>query len=122
MIIKTNAQGPDRKRLAQAISRAIVKPVKYCGAPTFSYEVGAIIVSKDGSITLPEASDTSIVIADLLDALRHENFSLDLVEETAPSGLSIYMPRDILSDSAINNLYSIVEAKGKLIRKSLCIR
>ena len=39
MTITIHAQGAERKRLVQTISVWLGVPAKYCGAPTFNYEV-----------------------------------------------------------------------------------
>ena len=39
MTITIHAQGAERKRLVQTISDWLGAPAKYCGAPTFNYEV-----------------------------------------------------------------------------------
>lgn len=39
MTITIHAQGAERKRLVQTISDWLGVPAKYCGAPTFNYEV-----------------------------------------------------------------------------------
>ena len=57
MTITINAQGAERKRLVQTISKWLDLPAKYCGAPTFNYEVGCITIGKEGNLTITDAMD-----------------------------------------------------------------
>lgn len=127
MTVKINAQGAERKRLVLTIAKWMGDPAEYCGAPTFQYKVGGIIVDKDGTTTFPEemAAETT---ERLLEHLYDENFDMDMsatdmeAEETnadAFSGVCISMPRSIFTDSNLENLQAIVAAKGNLIRKAL---
>ena len=126
MTITINAQGTERKRLVQAISKWLDIPAKYCGAPTFHYEVGPATVDKSGSLTITDALSDD-VIERLLQYLYDEGFEMDMrtaaptEEEPADesSGICISMPRDLFTDAAIENLNSILRAKGHLIRKAL---
>ena len=125
MIIKTNAQGKDRKRMALVISQWTGHPVKYAGAPTFNYEVGGIVIDKDASIdlrnTLPdEATDR------LMQHLRNEGFEIEdftsdaeLKESEELTGIAIQIPLSQVSETGLENLFALIDAKGELIKKAL---
>lgn len=125
MIIKTNAQGKDRKRMALVISQWTGHPVKYAGAPTFNYEVGGIVIDKDASIdlrnTLPdEATDR------LMQHLRNEGFEIEdftsdaeLKESEETTGIAIQIPLSQVSETGLENLFALIEAKGELIKRAL---
>ena len=125
MIIKTNAQGKDRKRMALVISQWTGHPVKYAGAPTFNYEVGGIVIDKDASIdlcnTLPdEATDR------LMQHLRNEGFGIEdftsdaeLKESEELTGIAIQIPLSQVSETGLENLFALIDAKGELIKKAL---
>ena len=52
MTITIHAQGAERKRLVQTISDWLGVPAKYCGAPTFNYEVDYFTIDRNGSLFL----------------------------------------------------------------------
>ena len=120
MTVKINAQGAERKRLVLTIAKWMGDPAEYCGAPTFRYKVGGIIVDKDGTTTFPEelADETT---ERLLEHLYDEGFALDMrtEDDNKSTGICISMPRSLFTESHISNLYAIAEAKGRLIKKAL---
>ena len=131
MTVKINAQGTERKRLVLTIAKWMGYPAEYCGAPTFRYKVGGIIVDKDGTTTFPKemAAETA---ERLLEHLYDENFDMDMsapveaepteeAKETEPIGICISMPRGAFTEAHIANLHAIVEAKGSLIKKALSV-
>jgi hypothetical protein len=63
MRIGYNVAGPKRKALAEAISQELNAPVKYLGAPTFTYEVGNYNVDRNGVLA---GKDNPGLVADLL--------------------------------------------------------
>lgn len=123
MIVKINAQGAERKRLVLTLAKWLGEPAEYCGAPTFQYKVGEIVVAKDGTTTFPEemAAETT---ERLLEHLYDEGFDMDMSapqaeEDNEPAGICICMPRVMFTEAHIANLYAIAEAKGSLIKKAL---
>lgn len=62
MRIHYNVTGAERKSLVNAISQELDVPVRYLGAPTFTYEVGDYRVDKAGTL---EGSDNRDLVADL---------------------------------------------------------
>jgi hypothetical protein len=124
MTIIINAQGTERKRLVQTISAWLDLPARYCGAPSFSYEVGCITIDKTGSLVIDDGlSDETI--ERLTQHLYSEEFDIDMSvnpSEDAFSGICISTPRVILTDANLANLHSIVDAKGALIRKALGVQ
>ena len=122
MTIKINAQGAERKRLVLTIAKWMGDPAEYCGAPTFRYKVGGIIVDKSGDTTFPESLDPETTER-LLEHLYDEGFDMDMsakqTEEAEPTGVCISMPRSLFTEAHIANLHGIVESKGNLIKKAL---
>lgn len=124
MTITTNAQGAERKRLVQTISKWLGCPAKYNGAPTFNYEVGYFTIDRNGGLSFDDSADSE-VIERLLQHIYDEGFDIDQSiseaepEEEETKGVCISMPRSLFTDSNLANLHSIVEAKGGLIRKAL---
>ena len=54
MTITIHAQGAERKRLVQTISDWLGVPAKYCGAPTFNYEVDYFTIDRNGSLSFDD--------------------------------------------------------------------
>jgi len=120
MTITINAQGAERKRLVQTISKWLGHPAKYSGAPTFNYEVDYFTIDKNGSLSFDDSADSE-VIERLLQHLYDEGFDIDQseTEDEELSGACISMPRSLFTDSNLENLKAIVAAKGNLIKKAL---
>ncbi len=118
MTIKINAQGTERKRLVGCISEWLGVPAKYCGAPTFNYEVDGFTVGRDGSLTFDDRADSEVVER-LLEHIYDEGFNLDQHHTgDEPTGLTVSVP---LGKVEVGNLTNLLKAKGGLIRKALNI-
>lgn len=121
MTIKINAQGAERKRLVQTISDWLGIPAKYCGAPSFNYQVDYFTIEKNGSLTFDDSADSE-VIERLLQHIYDEGFDIDQShneEDDDSYGICISMPRSLFTESNLENLKAIVAAKGSLIKKAL---
>ena len=125
MTITINAQGAERKRLVQTISEWLGVPAKYCGAPTFNYEVDSFTIDRNGSLSFDDRADSE-VIERLLQHIYDEGFDIDQShsEETdadtdEPYGVCISMPKSLFTDSSLENLKALIAAKGSLIKKAL---
>lgn len=120
MTITINAQGAERKRLVQTISDWLGVPAKYCGAPTFNYEVDYFTIDRNGSLSFGDCADSE-VIERLLEHIYDEGFDIDQshTEEDEPCAVCISMPRSLFTDSNLENLKALIAAKGNLIKKAL---
>ena len=101
MTITIHAQGAQRKRLVKTISDWLGAPAKYCGAPTFNYEVDYFTIDRNGSLSFDDRADSE-VIERLLQHIYDEGFDIDQshtddVEE--PCAVCISMPRSLFTDS-----------------------
>lgn len=76
MTITIHAQGAERKRLVQTISVWLGVPAKYCGAPTFNYEVDYFTIDRNGSLSFDDRADSE-VIERLLEHIYDEGFDID---------------------------------------------
>ena len=124
MTITINAQGPERKRLAQCISQWLGCEPIYLGAPTFSYQVDYFTIGKNGSLTFDDTADSE-VIERLLQHIYDEGFDIDqrhTQDEEDPTQVCISLPRSRFTDSSLENLRAILTAKGGLIQKALGVR
>lgn len=110
-----NLNGTTRKALVAAIAEITGEQPVYRKVPTCNYDIGDITVTKDGSIICPDDSD-------ILAALAEEGFTAendDAAEHIESTGLTVSLPRDGFTDSALDNLRRLVEAKASLMRKAL---
>lgn len=127
MVIKYNVTGADRKRLVTALSKITGVKAKYLGMPSMAYEVGDFIIDKDGTLELAGKADSE-EIESVAEHLLSEGFTP--MEETKGTeaaqtadsgtfGLCISMPRNSFTDTALENVKSIIQVKGELIRHAL---
>lgn len=122
MKINYNTTGPKRKELVQLIARFTGNEIKYCGAPTFAYEIGGYSVDKNGTVTAdPNAADETV--ERLMQMLYDNGFSGECEDapepEAAADGFSVSLPMDGFTDLALENLRKLLDAKGALIQKAL---
>ena len=74
MKVNYNIQKEDRKAMVGIVGMALgIKPA-YCGAPSFSYKVGAFEITKDGSLCFDDATDEASV-ARVRTGLREAGFT-----------------------------------------------
>ena len=152
MKVNYNIQKEERKAMVGIVGKVLnTKPV-YCGAPSFSYKVGAFEIAKDGSLCFDDALDEATV-ACVRTALREAGFTAEdgeneascadtgadepiqteaAVEEVVPTeeataeadedSLSISLPRSLFTETALKNLDALLLSKGRLIRHAFDIR
>ena len=128
MELKYNLTGADRKRLVKAISEITEVPAKYLGAPSFAYQVDYFTIDRNGSVSFDNRADSEEV-ENLIEQLAALGFIAESKEseETAAvelepaevDGICISMPASLFSEMALQNLKSIIAAKGTLICKAL---
>ena len=127
MTINYNRAGADRKPLIAAIADITGAEAKYLGAPSFAYQVDYFTIDRNGTITFDDRADSE-EIENLIERLASMGFEAEPVEQEADTGaeqpaahdgLTIQMPADSFTPEALNNLHSLIAAKGRLIRKAL---
>lgn len=123
MTIHYNVPGKKRKELAQTLATWLGEQVEYLGAPSFAYKVGYFTIDKDGNLKCDDRADSE-VIERLLEHLYDEGFECDMSEEPAEEtdsidGISIQIPMADFTEQSLQNLFSLVESKGALIKKAL---
>ena len=85
MKVNYNIQKEERKAMVGIVGKVLeTKPV-YCGAPSFSYKVGAFEITKDGSLCFDDATDKATV-ARVCTALREAGFTSKDGENEASCG------------------------------------
>ena len=151
MKVNYNIQKEERKAMVGIIGKVLGEKPVYCGAPTFSYKIGAFEITKDGSLCFDDALDEATV-ARVRTALREEGFiseggeheascgdigadeplQTETVAEPAPTeeaiaeidedSLSISLPRSLFTETSLQNLDALLLSKGRLIRHAFDIR
>ena len=85
MKVNHNIQKEERKAMVGIVGKALdTKPV-YCGAPSFSYKVGAFEITKDGSLCFDDGADEATV-ARVRTTLREAGFMSEDEENSASCG------------------------------------
>ncbi len=128
MKIHYNITKEQRKKMVEIVGRTLgVQPI-YCGAPTFSYKVGAFEITRDGSICFGDEADEGEVER-VRTALREAGFVAEEDETEMPTAevdseedsLAISLPRRFFTETALKNLDALLASKGKLIQKAFNI-
>ncbi len=116
MMIQFEVPGKERKRLAQVLSAWLGHDAKYCGAPSFAYEIGPYTLDRGGVLTRDGDTDAE-TIERMLQHLHDEGFQFESMDaESEELGMSIAVPYDAAS---VDNLTKLLDAKGSLIQKAL---
>lgn len=118
-MIKYNVTGYQRKKLVQKLAAFTGERAEYLGLPATAYKVGDCIVSKDGTVEgyLPD---------NIIQALSTAGFKGEMIKDPkdrisdppVPSGFTISIPMDGLSDAAIDNFCNMIESKAALIMQA----
>ena len=145
MTVNYNATGTRRKDMVKKVSEALGGwEVKYLGAPTFSYRVGDFEIDRNGALIFDDRTDTKLVES-VLETLAQAGFECEEAQEdiaamidadgetvekpepmnstTAdePISLSVSLPRESFTATALDNLDGLLESKGNLIKKAFGI-
>ena len=135
MEIRYNVTGARRKELVKVISDTTGAKAEYKFMPTCNYEIDYFTVTKDGTLEFDDRADSEEV-EQVLEAIAVAGFECEPQDggdseakevsanaENAPQaeteGLTVAVPRDSLSDAAIENLQRIVDSKAALMKKAL---
>lgn len=137
MTLTFNVPGSQRKELAKAIGFLTGKEVKYCGAPSFAYQIGRYLLAKDGTLSWsdldeehPELVEENIRMIHSLEVAGYRSVEAISYEEQLESaaepegdapGLTISMPRDTFTAEQLENLKKLVSAKASLLRGALMV-
>lgn len=123
MEIKFNATGTDRKALVKAICDIICEPSKYLGAPSFAYQIGDwYTVSKNGNLMVSGAADKA-KIEILMEELYRRGFESEHTAAKAVENggdvIEVQFPKTDFSETTVENLRKLINAKGSLIKIAL---
>ena len=122
-----------RKKMVEAIGTALGTTASYCGAPSFSYRVGAFEITREGSVCFGDEADAAEVER-VRTALREAGFTVAEDETELPTAeaeeelttddedsLAVSLPRSSFTETALKNLDALLASKGKLIQKAFNI-
>jgi hypothetical protein len=113
MEVRFNVTGERRKALVQALGEMMKAKPKYLGPPSFSYQVGDMLIDKKGTVFLGEDAEQERVER-ILEGMQTRGF-----ECVIPDSFVIELPREGVSDLVIENLKHMVRGKEQLIKKAL---
>lgn len=130
MQVKYNVTGAKRKELVKVISDTTGAKAEYKFMPTCNYEIDYFTVTKDGTLLFDDRTDSEEV-EQVLEAIAAAGFECEPQDggdsetgevsateenaaQAATEGLTVAVPRDSLSEAAIENLQRIVDSKRRL--------
>ena len=140
MQIKYHLEGSERKALLAVMREILQDTPKYMGPPTFSFEIGPYTIDRHGTLDCPDHLD-STQVAMLVRELERDGYVGERIGETAKPAeqqvietprkeivtptldnldrLSVEMPRDGMTPTAMENLRRLVASKATLLKKAL---
>ena len=92
MKVNYNIQKEERKAMVGIVGKAVSEKPVYCGAPSFSYQVGVFEITKDGSLCFDDATDEATV-ARVRTTLREEGLCPRMGETRLPARTQRKMSR-----------------------------
>lgn len=140
MQIKYHLEGSERKALLAVMREILQDTPKYMGPPTFSFEIGAYTIDRHGTLDCPDHLD-STQVAMLIRELERDGYVGERIGETVKPAeqqiietprkeiatptldnldrLSVEIPRDGMTPTAMENLRRLVASKATLLKKAL---
>ena len=140
MLIHYNVTGDKRKELVAVMRDILQEATRYLGAPSFSFQVGAYVVDKNGTVHCPDDMDEAQITM-LIRELAHDGFIGERIGEPVKTAkqkavatpekenvtptldafdrLSVEMPKDGMTPTAMENLRRLVASKETLLKKAL---
>ena len=112
MKVNYNIQKEERKAMVAAVGKALDTKPAYCGAPSFSYKIGAFEITKDGSLCFDDATNEATV-ARVRTALREAGFTSEDGENEA-SCADTGEDKLIQTEAAENELAAVETAEIEL--------
>lgn len=107
MNIQTNAQ--DRKALAQNLGEHLGVEIAYNGPPTFAYQIGDLLVERNGSISGPD---------DQVEAIRSHLETNGWLDREVPQ-ITVQAPIEGMTGTQLRNLVYALHSKQYLINRVL---
>lgn len=127
MVLHFNVKGESRKAMVTAIEKEIGGKARYLGVPSCTYEIGNYTVGRNGELEFGDFDDLDEV-APIIDACVmatgitpaewEENRNTEETETEDLVELTVTIP---FTKVNVENLTSLLEAKGNLIKDALGI-
>jgi hypothetical protein len=120
MVLHFNVSGDARKKMVKAIEKELGMKAKYLGAPSFAYQIDMFKVEKDGTLSWEDLNDADPAGIEkssrVVDACVMEtgNSPTEWDENQETDALTISVTKDGFTEEAIDNLFRILESKGRL--------
>lgn len=117
MVLHFNVTGEARKKMVKAAETELGVKAKYLGVPSCAYQVDIFTISKDGTLSWEDLNDTELDKSSrVVDAcvMATGNSSAEWDENPVEDELTISVPKDGFTEEAIDNLFRILESKGRL--------
>lgn len=118
-----------RNEMVAAIAQELDIKAIYKGMPSAAYEIGSYTVNRDGSLSF--ADDVSLEESSrVIDACVMAGFDpIEWDKNTEPKeaeadddlSLTVSMPRELFTDSQLDNLQKLIDAKGALLKTALAV-
>jgi len=112
MKVNYNIQKEERKAMVGIVGKVLETKPAYCGAPSFSYKVGAFEITKDGSLCFDDATDEATV-ACVRTVLREAGFTAEDGENEA-SCADTGADEPVQAEAAENELAAVETAEIEL--------
>lgn len=139
MEVKYNVTGERRKEMVEVISGIVGMKAVYMRMPTCAYAISNFKVSREGTLIYDDRSDSGLVER-VLEGLAQAGFEAEYSAETAAEkepeevsaepetepqeanvGLTVALPREGFTDTALENLQKLVDSKAALMKKALAV-
>ena len=119
--IRFTLESKQKPKLAQEIGNILGTAPYYERVPSCAYDIAGYRLDKEGVLHIPEGV-TEETVEDLIWQLRERGFQDDMeVTEEVPvkqEKLTIAIPKESLTDTALENLQKIIESKQTLFQRA----
>lgn len=119
--IRFTLKSKQRLKLAQEIGNILGTAPHYERVPSCAYDIAGYRLDKEGVLYIPDGTEKEIV-EDLIRQLREHGFQDDMeITEEVPvqqDKLTIVIPRESITDMALENLQKITANKQTLFQRA----
>lgn len=111
-----NTDATNRKEVVKAIAEYLGEASRYMGPPSFAYQIGCMVVDRNGKVT----TDNEELGEEVQKMLKEKEMADAVPEEDAPiEATTIKVPLDEFDAKGIINLTNMLHSKQYLINKSI---
>ena len=119
--IRFTLESKQRPKLAQEIGNILGTAPHYERVPSCAYDIAGFQLDKEGVLHIPDGTEKEIV-EDLIRQLREHGFQddMEITEEVSvqQDKLTIAVPKESLTDTALENLQKIIANKQMLFHRA----